>query len=542
MPQPLRPLIDALAREAGRDRAAQALAKAVGAAHLLLFVRDPALNVMLPAPGMPKTLVAGPSWRELLQRLAHEADVTDEVEVLGDRWAVRAVTLDGCAFVLLGELRAPDFPMQLQEALPLLTEVLHAQQGLRIGVAEAAEARQAAMRAHQLAAALDAARAAAAELNRQLRIEHQHKDEFLAMLAHELRNPMAPVLTGIDILGRLPPGDVVRRDRQLQIMNRQMQQLTHLVDDLLDVSRVSRGLIELRREVLPLDEVLAAAIEATRPLVVSRHHSVERDARPTGFHVSGDRVRLVQVFSNLLNNAAKYTEPGGRIAIEASRAEGVVHVSIRDNGVGIPHEMLKDIFEMFRQVPGSLDRAPGGLGIGLTLVRTLVELHGGQVQAQSDGPGHGSEFIVSLPLVESELASRTEPQAEAQRSAVSLHVLVVDDNVDAAESLADLLRMMGAEVSVAHDGAQALHLADGNSPDLVFLDIGLPGMDGYETAREWRRRFGTGARMIALTGYGSEEDRRRALGSGFDGHLIKPVTVEVIETLLADADRKDDGS
>ncbi|HEX2543600.1 MAG TPA: ATP-binding protein [Ramlibacter sp.] len=542
MQQPLRPLIDALAQEAGRESAARSLAAAVGASHLLLCVRDPELNVTLPAPGMPKTIAAGPSWRALLQGLGDEAEVTADVEVLGGRWAARAVALRGCAFVLLAEQHPPDFPVQFREALPLLAEVLRAQQALRIGVAEAADARQAALRAHQLAAALDAARASAAELNRQLRIEHQHKDEFLAMLAHELRNPMAPVLTGIDILGRLPPGDVERRDRQLQIMNRQMQQLTHLVDDLLDVSRVSRGLIELRREVPRLDEVLAAAAEATRPLVVSRRHTVVRGEWPAALHVSGDRVRLVQVFSNLLNNAAKYTEPGGRIEIKASRADGHVHVSIRDNGAGIPPEMLSDIFEMFRQVAGSLDRAPGGLGIGLTLVRTLVELHGGQVQAHSDGPGHGSEFIVSLPLVEAD-APRVEQPERSRGAAVSLHVLVVDDNLDAAETLAEVLRMMGARVSVAHDGAEALHLAgSGNPPDLVLLDIGLPGIDGYETAREWRRRFGTDARLIALTGYGSEEDRRRALRSGFDGHLIKPVTVEVIEGLLHDADRENAGS
>lgn len=529
--RPLRPLIDALAHEADRQSAAKALAVAVGACHLLLCVRDPELKVMLPAPGMPKTLAAGASWRALLQRLGDEAEVTAEVDVLGSRWAAHSLALGGCAFVLLAEQHPPDFPPEFRHALPLLAEVMRTQHALRIGMAEAADARHAALRAHQLAAALDSARASAAELNRQLRTEHQHKDEFLAMLAHELRNPMAPVLTGIEILGRIPPSDVARRDRQLQIMNRQMQQLTHLVDDLLDVSRVSRGLIELRREVLPLDEVLAAAMEATRPLVVSRSHTLVREPGPAGIHVNGDRVRLVQVFSNLLNNAAKYTGPGGQIEIRTSRAGSGVRVSIRDNGAGIPREMLAAIFEMFRQVPGSLDRAPGGLGIGLTLVRTLVELHGGQVEAHSEGPGQGSDFIVILPLAETEVLP-VEQQKPVPPLAVSLHVLVVDDNLDAAETLAEVLRMMGAKVSVAHDGAEALHIAAGSPPDLVLLDIGLPGMDGYETAREWRRRFGTGARLVALTGYGSDEDRRRTLRSGFDAHLTKPVTAEVIQALL----------
>ncbi len=318
-------------------------------------------------------------------------------------------------------------------------------------------------------------------------------------------------------------------------MQRQMQQLTHLVDDLLDVSRVSRGLIELRREVLPLDEVLAAAVEATRPLIVSRRHALERESGPSGVHVNGDRVRLVQVFSNLLSNAAKYTQPDGRIQVSTSRAGSAVRVGIRDNGAGIPPEMLQEIFEMFRQVPGSLDRAPGGLGIGLTLVRTLVELHGGSVEARSDGPGHGSTFIVSLPLVETD-APLVEQKAPPPQAALSLHVLVVDDNLDAAETLAEVLRMMGASVSIAHDGGEALHVASsGREPDLVLLDIGLPGMDGYETAREWRRRFGTGARLVALTGYGSDEDRRRSLRSGFDAHLVKPVTVDVIQGLIRQA-------
>lgn len=532
MPPPLRPLIDALAHEAGRDLTSQTLAAAAGACHLLLLVRDRELKVMLPAPGMPKTLAAGPSWRALLRRLTDGEECTGEVEILGGSWIARAVMLGGAAFVLLGEQHPPEFPLELQVAMPLLAAVLQSQRALRLGEAETADARHSAVRAHQLASALDAARSSAAELNRQLRVEHQHKDEFLAMLAHELRNPMAPVLTGIDILSRLPPTDLARRDRQLEIMKRQMQQLTHLVDDLLDVSRVSRGLIELRSEVLRLDDVLAAAIETTRPVLESRRHSLQCETGGTALHVSGDRVRLIQVFSNLVSNAAKYTEPGGQIKLKITRSGTSVRIDIRDNGAGIPTEMLDSIFEMFRQVPGSLDRAPGGLGIGLTLVRTLVELHGGDVKAQSEGLGCGSTFTVSLPLTDIE-APPAETRQTASQAVVSLHVLVVDDNQDARETIAEVLRMMGATVSSAPDGAEALHAAAGGDlPDLVLLDIGLPGMDGYETAREWRRRFGTRTKLVALTGYGSDEDRRRSLHSGFDAHLVKPVSVQAIEALL----------
>jgi signal transduction histidine kinase len=411
---------------------------------------------------------------------------------------------------------------------------LRAQQALRIGVAEAAAARETATRAHQLAAALEKARASAGELNLKLRIQHQHKDEFLAMLAHELRNPLAPMMTGIEILRRIRADDVVTRDRQLAVMSRQMQQLTHLVDDLLDVSRVSRGLIELRREVLRLEDVLSASVEATKPAFDSRRHTLIPALGSAGMHVDGDRVRLVQVFSNLLNNAAKYTEPGGRIEMHVRQVAGEVQVGIRDNGAGIPPAMLDSIFELFTQVPGSLDRAPGGLGIGLTLVRTLVNLHGGEVKGRSDGAGKGSEFIVSLPLVEGPPAApQKSTDAPASRLALSEHVLVVDDNVDAAQTLAEMLRIMGARVTIAHDGAQALHAgACSEPPHLVLLDIGLPGMDGYETAREWRRRFGNRSRLVALTGYGSAEDRRRTARSGFDGHLVKPVTIEVVEELI----------
>jgi CheY-like chemotaxis protein len=363
-------------------------------------------------------------------------------------------------------------------------------------------------------------------------VEHQRKDEFLAMLAHELRNPLAPLITAIEVLKRIGADDVERRDRQLAVMSRQMRQLAHLVDDLLDVSRVSRGLIELRREVLPIHEIVAAAVEACRPLIDSRRHTLRVERFAGELYVSGDRVRLTQVFSNLLNNAAKYTDPGGQLAVRVDGSVDQVQVQVRDNGPGIPADMLKTIFDLFTQVPGSLDRAPGGLGIGLTLVRTLVELHGGRVEARSEGMGHGSEFVVTLPVVAEPGRAAAAPDSPTE-SALSTEILVVDDNVDAAESLAEVLRLMGARVTVAHDGAQALARgARQPHPELVLLDIGLPGMDGYETAREWRKRFGSDARLVALTGYGSADDRRRTAHAGFDGHLVKPVTMDLISALL----------
>jgi signal transduction histidine kinase/CheY-like chemotaxis protein len=537
MPHPLRRLIDALAIESGREAAARALAEHAGAHHLILLVLDPGVGAMLPAPGMRKTLVAGPSWRSFLQCCLTESELQGTVELEGREWHAQARVEGGCAFAFLYDATPGEFPMELQESLTLVAAALRAQQALRVGNAEAAEARDAAARARQLAVALDSARASAAELNRQLRLEHQRKDEFLAMLAHELRNPLAPVITAIEVLKRSSPQDVERRDRQLAVMSRQMQQLAHLVDDLLDISRVSRGSIELRREVLSVQQVLAAAIEASKPLIDSRRQTLRVERATGDLYVSGDRVRLIQVFSNLLSNAGKYTEPGGEIAVTVAEADGGVEIRVSDNGPGIPSEMLETIFDLFAQVPGALDRAPGGLGIGLTLVRSLVELHGGQVRALSEGVGCGSEFVVTLPVVKAVPAAAANPGPPPERD-FATSVLVVDDNVDAASTLAEVLRLMGASVNVAHDGAQALALgARDPHPQLVLLDIGLPGMDGYETAREWRKRFGAKARLVALTGYGSADDRRRTAQAGFDGHLVKPVSVDLIAPFLGRADK-----
>lgn len=529
--RPLAALINGLAEVSTRQQAAQAIATRLGAHALLLYVQDPELRILLPAPGMPKTLRAGPSWRALLARSIREQQAAAEVELTSAIWQAQAVTEQNCTFILVGR-RQPEFPSELLDSLPLLAAVLHAQQALQFGMAEAQDARKAAAQAHELARALDVARAAAADLNRQLQQEHRRKDEFLAMLAHELRNPLAPMSSAIEILRRDP--DPARNERVLTMMTRQMQHLTHLVDDLLDISRVSRGLVELRNEVLRLEDVIATAVESSSPLIETRRHNlrVEGDAR--NYWVSGDPVRLTQIFSNLLNNAAKYTEPGGLITLRIQKEGSIVLLSVSDTGAGIPSGMLESIFDMFTQVPGSIDRARGGLGIGLTLVRTLVQLHGGSVCADSPGLGQGSTFTVRLPLVD-----RPTVVVQRQAQAVSpsgAHVLVVDDHIDAAEAMAEMLRLMGAKVVVAHNGPQALaQAAAAPHFDLVLLDIGLPGTDGYETAREWRRRFGRKSCLVALTGYGSADDKRRSAEAGFDGHLVKPVTVDAVQVVLARA-------
>jgi signal transduction histidine kinase/CheY-like chemotaxis protein len=531
MPGRLRSLVDALGETRTRADAAHALAQACGARELLLFVRDPEVGTFVPAPGMPKTIRAAAQWQSVLRSCPDERSVA-ELDIEGRRVHASVRRVGECAFILHADA-ACEFPPQLQDALPLLAAAMRAQNALSLERAAAAQARQAAQQAHELARALDAARASAAQINRQLQTEHEQKDQFLAMLAHELRNPLAPMTSATELLRRFHPLEVnPRAARQVEILRRQLQQLTHLVDDLLDVSRVSRGLIELRRETLTLASVLSAAVDSSRPLIEGRSHVLKVHPIDPAIHVDADAVRLTQVFANLLNNAAKYTPPGGQIQLQAAARGEQVEIRVTDNGAGIPREMLTSIFDLFTQVPGSLDRAPGGLGIGLTLARTLVELHGGRIHAESDGPGQGSAFVVSLPV--GQPACAPAPTAtEAPSPPAAGKVLIVDDNVDAATTLAEVLHLLGAHTAIARDGAQALALAQaGPLPELVLLDIGLPGMDGYEIAREWRRRFGSGTHLVALTGYGSPEDRRRTAQAGFDAHLVKPVAIEQLLPFL----------
>ncbi|WP_260396810.1 hybrid sensor histidine kinase/response regulator [Variovorax sp. KBW07] len=360
----------------------------------------------------------------------------------------------------------------------------------------------------------------------------KRKTEFLATLAHELRNPMAPLSTALAILTRktLTPEAALP---YYQLMGRQVEHMVRLVNDLMEVSRITRGKIELQLGELALNEVIRGAVELSRPLVDAGRHTLAVHVPEVSEAVEGDSVRLTQVFSNLLNNAAKYTPEGGRIDVFVERDDGHAVVRIRDSGTGIPADMLGAIFDMFVQVSGTARAAQGGLGIGLTLVKSLVELHGGTIKAASEGSNRGSEFTVRLPLLDHGLRADAHTRTSQETIAARHRILVVDDNRDAAESLAALLDLLGAQTAVAFSGADALNKAEAFQPSLGILDIGMPGMDGCELARRFRahpKLYGMG--LIALTGWGQPDDRLRIARAGFDHHLLKPVDLDELSAAL----------
>jgi CheY-like chemotaxis protein/nitrogen-specific signal transduction histidine kinase len=364
----------------------------------------------------------------------------------------------------------------------------------------------------------------------QLEAADRQKDEFLAMLAHELRNPLTPIANACELLARTFPAE---REAQLMVgmIRRQVTHLTRLVDDLLDVSRITQGRIELKHETLDLADVVAQAVETVEPIVREKGHALSIVTSYRRLFVHGDFARLVQCVVNVLNNAAKYTDAGGELRIE-TRADGdEAVITVTDNGPGIPAELLPHVFDLFVQGDRTLDRSQGGLGIGLSVVQQLVQQQGGRVAAASDGPGCGSTFEIRLPLAPAPAVIAVAPPAV---SASPRRVLIVDDNVDAADSLALVLRREGHDVAVAYGSLEALERFDAFSPEVVFLDIGLPGIDGYEVARRIRgRAAGAGVRLVALTGYGQAEDVARALAAGFDQHIVKPVNMDAVLRALA---------
>jgi CheY-like chemotaxis protein len=372
-----------------------------------------------------------------------------------------------------------------------------------------------------------------ARLRQEAERASQAKDEFLAVLGHELRNPLAPILTALDLM-RLRGGD--QPDRERTVIERQVQHVVRLVDDLLDVSRITRGQLELQKQRIELSEIVARAIEMASPLLEQRRHHLRVEVAHRGLLLDADPERLAQVLSNLVSNAAKYTEPGGRIAVSAAAEEGQIAIRVRDTGIGIAPEMLARVFEIFVQERQALDRSQGGLGLGLAIVRSLVHLHGGTIAVRSEGRDRGTEFVVHLPAARATVepdASSAESRLRPEGGRPGRRILLVDDNQDAVEMLAGILEALGHSTCVAHDGPEALKLAPTFEPEVALVDIGLPVMDGYELAR--RLQAGAGERplrLVAITGYGQPNDRQRSRAAGFDAHVVKPVNLDRLEAMI----------
>jgi signal transduction histidine kinase/ActR/RegA family two-component response regulator len=366
-----------------------------------------------------------------------------------------------------------------------------------------------------------------AELQRKA-TEVELRDQFLAMLGHELRNPLSAMLLAVDLIERGASDPA----RHVAVIRRQGEHLARLVDDLLDVARVTQGKVSLRRRLLALDDVVARCVQSARGAANARSIAIELSRSPAPAWVEGDPVRLEQIVGNLLTNAIKYSPPGSTVALSVETTEANAVVRVKDDGVGIPPEVLPHVFDLFVQAERTLDRSQGGLGVGLTLVRRLTELHGGRVFAKSEGAGRGSEFVVELPLAQpGEVAS--EDLAHVERAANGRRVLVVEDNDDMRHLLAEIVRELGHSVDTASDGGEGLRRALASAPEVVLLDLGLPVLDGYEVARRLRARFGGSMLLIAVSGYGQPDDRRRALEAGFDRHFTKPLSAEMLSRLLA---------
>jgi PAS domain S-box-containing protein len=369
------------------------------------------------------------------------------------------------------------------------------------------------------------------DLRAQAEEANRTKDQFLAMLGHELRNPLSPIVSALRLLRmRGVEGP------EIDILERQSRHLTRMVDDLLDVSRITRGKIDLRRRTVEIAEVVEKAMETAQPMIEARRHPVDIDVAREGLCVDADPERLAQAVSNLLTNAAKYSEPGSPIAVRANAGEGRLRLEVIDQGMGIARDMLDRVFDLFVQQPQTIARSGGGLGLGLAIVRNLVEMHGGTVSARSEGAGRGSEFAIELPLVE-RVAQRGPQRVSAcapvTPAARPRRILLVDDNVDAASTLGEALRLQGHTVETAHDAAAAMAAAQAFRADLALIDIGLPDLNGYELAKRLRALYrGGGLRLVAVTGYGLEADRRRAEEAGFDQHFVKPIDFGRLEAML----------
>lgn len=542
-------LVAQLADTCTREAAAGELARALGVDRVLLFVRDPELGSLLPAEGFPQTLRAGAAWRAFVRGCSepgrYEADV-GEVDGAGpDPHVVAYVEADSALF-LFGR---PTADAELLEvflgALPLVGAMLRAEYKVRLAEADAALARATGRHANDLATALDAARvdveralAESARLNAELEERDRRKDDFLAMLGHELRNPMAAISGAIEVL-RLEAGDPSQVRKARAILERQAEQLAHLVDDLLDVARITRGKVVLRPEVIEVGVVVQRAVDAARAAADAKGHRLSLEVRRR-IEANADRTRLEQIVTNLLTNATKYTDPGGHIRVLVDEEDGNAVISVADDGIGIPEHLLPRVFEAFHQVDPAIDRGAGGLGIGLTVASRLAALHQGRIDVTS-AVGVGSTFSLRIPARDGPnqvaVEEPTPGAPEAREAGGPLRILVVDDNLDSAEMLSALLASWGHETHVAGDGPSAILRAKEMRPDVVLLDIGLPGMNGFAVAARLRDEPATAnVRILALSGYGQESDRLKSRAAGCEEHLVKPVDIALLKRLLVASD------
>ncbi len=525
-----------LAAPEHRAAALEALARMAGAEHALLLVGDDDGQVMLPAPGLRQTLPRGRHWRDLLHRLWAGGTVQADVEPLHGSGLHTALahSQHGVALVLLGGNPMPSVLDSLHPVWPMLGQLLGCEQRARAAMGELRTARSEMRQYAAQAQVLDETRLKLDQTVRQLGEEARRaaeasraKDEFLAMLGHELRNPLAPIVMILDVL-RLR--DAWRPE--LDVVERQVHHMKRLMDDLLDVSRIARGKLTLDKHPVDLAEVLVQARESA-PEWASRRYPLQWDVPHDGLQVLGDRSRLVQVFSNLLDNAAKYSDAGSEIRVHARVAEGdKARVTVRDQGIGLSPDQLEQVFEMFEQ-GGRSGAFAGGLGLGLAIVRNLVRHHGGRVWAESAGPGQGSSFHVELPLLVGDRDREAAAAAPGPGEMPGLRVMVVDDNDDARTTLGLMLQLYGCTVTELAGGAEALAAAPSFGPDVAVLDLGMPGMDGMTLARRLRDDMGERVPyLVALTGFGQPSDKALAREAGFDDYLVKPVAQDDLRNAL----------
>ena len=537
----------ALADVGNRFLAAQRLAEHAGADALLILVEDPAVDALVPSISFP-TLPGGQGWRDLraaARRPGRHAGMV-AFPTADSSTAALAYAHSGVVLVFLGSGTRHEVIDEIGLVMPLLAAAFLAEQAAVAAQGERRVALTDAREAQALATALDAARS---ELERTLRALEDRtaaldaarsraeravraKDEFLAMLGHELRNPLSPMMTAVQLL-RLKG----QTGREHEIIERQVVNLTRLVDDLLDVSRLTSGKIALRKEVIEVADAAARAIEMVSPLLEQKRQALSVNIPTRGLLVDADPTRLSQVLANLLINAAKYSDQETRIMLDAVIDGSAVRISVKDQGIGIAPDMLGTVFNVFEQQQQAIDRSQGGLGLGLAIARSLVTLHGGTIRAVSAGLGSGSEFIVELPhaLDKPQVSGQDRGISDAIVSGRGRRVLVVDDNHDALMLLAEALGVRGFVVQTARDGPSALVTAGEFKPQIAILDIGLPVMDGYELAGHLRGLDGLAAiKLVAVTGYGQEADRLRSAKAGFDAHLVKPVLLGHLEQVLAD--------